>query len=189
MWSTRRGPQDAAGLSKPGAARRHIPAVLAWRCGSRSTTAIPHLALGIAKPLRSAAGVAEAVKPCVALGAPIEAMDVLPAGQVSVSCAIQGGTYSNRRRKVGAPGMDLEDGAVTRAPGECELAPAQEQSARADPVVGVDGRSDPEGRGGELGLRADQGHLQPTRDWGTAGTNPGVHDCWSGSSSPRERVH
>ncbi len=56
--------------------------------GKLSTTAIPHLARGIAKTLRSAARVAEAVKLSVALGALIEAVDVLPAGQVSVSRAI-----------------------------------------------------------------------------------------------------
>ena len=27
MWSSRRSPQDAAGLSKPGGARRHVPAL------------------------------------------------------------------------------------------------------------------------------------------------------------------
>ena len=34
MWSTRRGPQDAVGLSKSGAARRHVPARLGVVGGS-----------------------------------------------------------------------------------------------------------------------------------------------------------
>src|SRR6266851_3535981 len=58
------------------------------------------------------------------------------------------------------------------------LVATQVRPAWRDPVAGADGRSGPGAPGGELGPGVDPGRLPPTPGSETAGTNPGVRDCW-----------